>query len=507
MHTAHRPRLTAVVAAMLAVTLLAMPATADEHGEDIGETRRVSLSTVLAEEANDPSDNPSLSADGRFVAFDSRATNLVPSKTTEHREVYVRDRQTGATERVSVPSAELPAVGDEANGSSSAPAISGDGRFVAFLSEATNLVAEDTNLLRDVFVHDRETGATERVSVSSDGAESDEHATSRLAISADGRFVAWTSRATSLVGNADERITADVYLHDRQTAETTRVSQLADGTRPMAGGFVGFLFSSAESPSLSADGRFVAFTSGAPFVTDKTHIRRDAFVLDRQTGGIERVSVSSAGEQTAPATTRSDVRDPSISADGGVVAFSSGASNLVEGKTSIRRDVFVHDRALGETSRVSVTSAGGEASAESHNPSISADGRTVAFESLAINLVPGKTTTARDVFVHDLDSGETVRVSVGPDGQEADNFSSQATIASSGRMVGFVSPATNLVADDTNGDRDVFVHDLDAVPCPSGERPNGVISGRVRDTVEPNAGPAAGLVRDVNCEAIVVIEP
>src|SRR5438094_720699 len=230
-------------------------------------TVRVSVASD-GTEGNDVSLGSALSADGRFVAFDSAATDLVAGDTNGVSDVFVHDRQTGTTERVSVASD-----GAQGNGSSGLvtfafpPALSADGRFVAFVSFATNLVASDTNGATDVFVHDRQTGTTERVSVASDGAEGNA-ASAGPTLSADGRFVAFHSAATNLVPG-DTNGATEVFTHARHTAPPDRSGVIT--------------FSAA--PALSADGRFVAFHStGSNLVAGDTNGATDVFVHDRQTG-------------------------------------------------------------------------------------------------------------------------------------------------------------------------------------------------------------------------------
>src|SRR5207244_2293689 len=193
-------------------------------------TERVSVASDGTTEGNDASLGSALSADGRFVAFDSAATDLVAGDTNGVSDVFVHDRQTGTTERVSVASD-----GAQGNGKSVflsfafPPALSADGRFVAFVSFATNLVAGDTNGATDVFVHDRQTGTTERVSVASDGAESNA-ACLGSALSADGRFVAFQSDATHLAPG-DTNGTASALVRDRQTGTTERVTLATGGSQ------------------------------------------------------------------------------------------------------------------------------------------------------------------------------------------------------------------------------------------------------------------------------------
>ena len=424
-------------------------------------TERVSVDSAGGQ-ANNGSLSPAISADGRFVAFASAASNLVPGDTNGGVDIFVHDRQTGATERVSVDSA-----GAQANNPFifSPPAISGDGRFVAFDSAASNLVPGDTNGALDVFVHDRLTGATERVSVDSAGVQGNSSSTFP-AISADGRFVAFVSEASNLVAgdtNGAENAFAgnDVFVRDRVTRQTERMSV------DSAGGQANNNF--IESTAISADGRVVAFVSAASnLVPGDTNGTLDVFVHDRQTGATERVSVDSAGGQANSPFLA--VGGLAISADGRFVAFDSLASNLVPGDTNGTLDVFVRDRQTGATERMSVDSVGAQGNDISGSPAISADGRFVAFASEASNLVAGDTNrsgnafSGTDVFVHDRATGQTERVSVDSAGGQADNFSSGFNlrgfaISADGRFVAFESFASNLVPGDSNNTSDVFVRD------------------------------------------------
>jgi len=774
------------------------------HDRLLGETARISVSSD-GSQANGRSQSPSISDDGRYVVFSSSADNLVPGDNNQMSDVFIHDRITEQTSRISISSD-----GSEANGSSDNPSISADGRYVAFVSAAANLAPEDTNSTRDVFVHDRTTGKTTRVSVSSDGVGANGYSSwdSRPAISADGRYVAFASDASNLVpgdtngtsdifvhdriigrtsrvsvdsygnqGNgkckypaisADGRVvsfeslafnlsagdtewTWDVFVHDRTTAETTRLERndflmlplgsalSADGrnvaftqfekdnstnwqiyvydrateqTHPLNlfpdetqpnvnsfgrpsfsadGRYVAFASSAGNlvendtnnqtdifvakpvnrlpvieligddplavvqgepfidpgatahdpedgdissnihmsgevdttalgpdsliytvtdsqglesppvtrevvvvpplptdlpvrvnllsdgiennhfatypslsadgrfvafvsfdenlvpgwtpygtyvydrllrqttrvsvdsdgiaadegtTPSISADGRYVAFTSYARnLVTGDTNNDRDVFVHDRSTGRTSRVSVATDGSQmqggswgqsisadgryvaflsyaaiggcgayvhdretglttlvsvasdgseaNGPARSEYDVPyGPSISADGRYVAFTSQATNLVEGDTNLASDVFIHDRQTGETAIVSVASDGTRGNGFSHSPRLSDDGQVVAFASLASNLVPGDRNNCQDIFVHDRATGETARVSVASNGKEADGLSaSPLSVSADGRYIAFGSSASTLVSGDTNGVEDIFLHD------------------------------------------------
>ena len=301
-----------------------------------GVTTRVSVKSD-GEQGNSTSGSPSISADGRYVAFNSYASNLVSGDTNGECDVFIYDRQTGETIRVSVVSD-----GGQGNGDSRYPAISADGRYVAFESYASNLAGGDTNGKGDIFVHDRQTGETTRVSVTSNG-EQGNSTSYEASISADGRYVVFESSANNLV-SGDTNGTTDVFVHDRQTGETTRVSVASDGGQGNGGSY---------SPSISADGYHAAFYSVASnLVGGDTNDMVDVFVHDRQTGEITRVSVASNGSEGDGSSYR-----PSISAAGRYVAFESEASNLVSGDTNDMYDVFVHDRG-GPKPPTAVTIAG-----------------------------------------------------------------------------------------------------------------------------------------------------
>jgi PKD repeat protein len=372
------PRTVRVPAILLLVVLLALSLSPPLFATIY--TARVSVASD-GTQANDSSYGPAVSADGRYVAFESYATNLVPDDTNMTADVFVHDRETGQTERVSVASD-----GTEGNGFSAWSSLSADGRYVAFCSSASNLVAGDTNGELDVFVYDRQTGETERVSIASDGTEGN-GGSLKPSISADGWYVAFVSSATNLTAG-DTNGVEDIFVHDRQTGQTDRVSVASDGTE--ANGH-------SDWPSISGDGRHVTFISiASDLVAGDMEGTYDAFVHDRQTGETERVSVASDG---TPSDGSSIVSV--ISADGRYVAFGSDASNLAPGDTNNHADIFVRDRQSGRTWRVSVASDGTEGEDSSDVAAISADGRYVAWLSFASNLVVGDTNGCSDIFVRD----------------------------------------------------------------------------------------------------------
>lgn len=465
--------LLALVAALVAA-MAAVPGTghAFEHGEtwivSIGGAERL---------ANNASNSPAISSTGRYIAFASLASNLVRSDTNRKQDIFVRDRRAGITTRISVSSDER-----QANGESGEPSISGDGRYVAFSSRASNLVARDTNMCsyasgatlpcRDVFVRDRQTGTTRRVSVSSSGQQGNFDSFSP-SISANGRYVAFVSgtsnlapgdTATCFEGDNCE----DIFVHDLKT-RTTTIASVSSSERQGSG--------YSSEPSINADGRYVAFRYSrfnSNLVPGRRDIFGDVLVRDRREGTTIRASVSSS-ERQANAGTGS----PSISANGRYVAFDSMASNLVPGDTAQCgnargdvyncSDVFVRDLASGRTSRASVSSSEAQARGEergSYDPSISGDGRYVAFASDSSNLVKNDTNkcfdTANcdDVFRRDRVAGKTERASVSNSGASGQgNAESRGpAISRDGLHVTFESLASNFIgADDTNGKQDIFV--------------------------------------------------
>ena len=283
--------------------------------------------------------NVAVSGDGQFVAFASPSSNLVALDTNNASDVFVRDRKTGTTQRVSVATG-----GTQATGVSLLPAISDDGRFVAFISTAADLVASDTNGVRDVFVRDRQLLTTTLVSLDSFGTQANQHSY-RLAISDDGRYVAFTSAADNLVAN-DTNGSIDAFVRDRQTNTTSRVSLTVTGQESANATVAG-------SIAISGDGRYVTFGSTANDLLgpgNDTNGVVDVFVRDRQAGITERVSVDSANAQANNSSSGG-----AISGDGRYVTFSSVATNLVSDDTNGMQDIFVRDRQTGTTSRVSLT--------------------------------------------------------------------------------------------------------------------------------------------------------
>lgn len=356
--------------------------------------------------------------------------------------------------------------GSQANAHSYGGNISSDGCYVAFASQADNLAPGDTNNTEDVFLHDRQTGETTRVSVAPDGTGANK-ASLHPVISGDGRYFAFESYADNLVPGGSDRewkglsstivdengetqqvpSIIDIFVHDRQTGETKRANVASDGT---------LANNNSGEVLISEDGRYVTFASYADnLVPEDTNNAQDIFVRDLQTGETSRVNITTDGLEA-----NGESYFTAISADGRYVAFQSDADNLVAEDTNDASDIFVHDRETGETTRVSVASDGTEGnrfSNEGPNLAISADGRYVAFQSYASNLVPGDTNNAPDIFVHDRETAEITRVSLASGGTEVNGSSFGIAISADGGYVLFSSQADNLVTGDKNR-RETFLH-------------------------------------------------
>jgi Tol biopolymer transport system component len=392
------------------------------------------------------STNADISGDGRYVAFNSSATDLVPGDTNAKTDVFVRDRATGAVERVSVATG-----GAQANGSSLRPTITSNGRFVAFESAAFDLIPSDVNGQSDVFLHDRLLATTSLVSAGTGVVQADEDCFNP-AVSEDGRWVAFTSEATTLVPN-DTNFWADIFLRDMQTGSLERISVGPGGQEGDGPCF---------AVSISADGRWIAFDSLSTNLTatdgDNWY---DVFVYDRLTGALVEISTGLGG---APVDGNNTA--PTLSADGRYVCFVTTATNIVAGDVNGRADAVVHDRLTGARTLASVASGGQQANGDTFYASIAANAGHVTFHTDASNLVAGDTNGHIDAFVRDLAGGTTERVSVGPNGVQANGFSFRPQISADGRYVAFWADASNLAPADVDQVPDAFVHDRCA-PCPA----------------------------------------
>lgn len=462
------------VAVGLALALVVLLLTPTEATAATGTTTRVSVASD-GTAGDQQSLFPALTADGRFVAFESSATNLVAGDTNGVSDVFVHDKQSGVTERVSVDTA-----GRQGNARSGQPALTDDGRYVAFYSDSSNLVPGDTNAQADVFVRDRLNGSTERVSVAHNEAEGNGSSAGRPAISADGQDVAFQSDATNLLPEdenglpQDTNRSTDVFVRDRENAFTQRVSLPAVG---------GEALGNSTNPAISGDGRYVAFQSSAANMVGlgaDTNNADDVFLHDtwewdfemvtrRMVPDTSMVSVATDGTKGNGASRR-----PAISADGLYVAFDSASTNLVSGDDNSTEDVFVHRHRVGfdqdsdETTLASVAADGTAANGGSRDATISADGRYVAFQSEASDLVAADTNDSSDVFARDRQGSVTSRMSLADNGAQAANglIIGPPDVSDDGRYAVFDNRASNLVAGDTNDTSDVFLHDMQSIGPP-----------------------------------------
>lgn len=389
---------------------------------------------------------PSVGVVAGIIAFDSDGTNLISGDTNGLRDVFVRYRGVPMTVRASVSTS-----GTQANGASGRPALSYFAERVAFESAASNLVAGDTNGVTDIFVRNLYSPqSTDRVTVSSAGVQAN-GASSAASISADARYVTFSSVASNLVPD-DTNGVVDVFVRDVVAGTTTRVS--VSGTGAQGNG---------QSFQSSTNGRYAAFVSSASnLVPGDTNGANDVFVRDLRNVTITRISVTDAGAQ---ANGSSDA--PSISPDGNLVAFASNATNLVANDTNQAADVFVRQLRIQTTTRASVSSSGEQANGPSFTPSMGngiGTGGYVAFVSSATNLVSGDTNRIDDVFRRDT-SGQhdgrepTERWSVATDGSQATGGTGtgQPAMVDNGQAIAFVSDAANLAPGDGFLTQDVFL--------------------------------------------------
>ncbi|WP_203810455.1 TolB family protein [Actinoplanes couchii] len=372
-------------------------------------------------QGNESSIVPSVDAAGRFVVFQSEASNLTPGDTNGKQDVFLADRDTGSLELIS----------QSAAGDSGGARISADGRFVTYDSWVGTSAERPK-----IYVYDRIAGQTEQIPVGSRGGMFP-------SISGDGRYVTFRSGSEDIVPDANGWYD-DIFLHDRQTGGTRIVSTSADGTQADA---------SSSDGVLTADGRHVAFASrAANLVPGDTNDVEDIFLKDLTTGGIQRITVTSAGTQLTDFWIYSD---PSLSADGRYVSYSTtGGFDPADGNDEI--DVYLHDAVTAESTLVS-RRANGEplSSGWASSPAISGDGGSIAFWSNSSQVVTGDTNWTGDLFVYDRASAVTERVSLTSAGAEAEG-SDSGVLSHDGRLAVYRSSATNLVPNDTNGKDDIF---------------------------------------------------
>ncbi|MFH1636253.1 MAG: DUF1287 domain-containing protein [Chloroflexota bacterium] len=332
--------------------------------------------------------------------------------------VFVVNFPTAAQTQATITPISVNSAGELGNAWSASPSISSDGRFVAFASAASNLVAGDTNNIADIFVQDRLTGNTELVSLSSSGEQANGPSTETF-ISANGRFVAFASEASNLV-TGDTNAAADIFVHDRLSRETERVSVNNAGEQSD---------NKSASPSISGDGRYVAFASlAANLVQDDTNAAADIFIFDRLSNHILRASVDNDGQQGNAAS-----RNPIIAANGRTVVFASDANNLTPNNSYDVSDIYIFNRVLAKIERVPVASDGSPANQWTDFPVISANGQRVAFLSIATNLAAGYAPRA-SIYIRDRQTQTSTRAA----NPEMDSI---FAISGDGQTLAYLAPA------------------------------------------------------------------
>ncbi|MEU7906905.1 hypothetical protein [Actinoplanes sp. NPDC049118] len=428
----------------IAVTaLVATMVTATTPGMALAADAIVPTAVDLAVDGGRPNDRTldggSLSGDGRYVAFSSFASNLVSDDRNGRLDVFVRNTATGGTTLVSVGS-----TGEQANEPSSEPSISADGRYVAFWSAASNLVPGDTNEADDVFVRDLQAGTTTRVSVTAGGAAGGWHDDSRFpSISGDGRYIAFETESRLVPTDTDWW--TDVYVYDRVTGTPERVTVTPSG-RPAD------RHTYWAGTRISGDGRFVVFASeAANLVAGDTNGKKDVFVRDRQEDVTRLISVTAAGVQGNGTS-----EEPAISVDGRLAAFRSSATNLGEGADGgqITAKVYVKDLRTGELTREDRNTAGAFVGAQ--EPQLSGDGRYLAVTASS-GAMEGDWSGGRNVYVRDRQTGAVTPASHGITGKPAVRACLDLALSADGRRVTFVSDDGTLVAGDTDRRDNLFL--------------------------------------------------
>ncbi len=433
-----------------ATTVLAAVLVAGAFGAAVAAAapRTFRVSAPADADSDGASGNPQINATGRFVAYESAATNLAPDPDGPVRDIFVTDTRRGTTRLVSYGLA-----GAGADGPSFDPALNHGGGIIAFASNATNLVNNDLNGVEDVFV--QKPSSMVRASVAASSGGDANGPSTEPDISADGRYVAFVSSATNLV-SGDTNGVADVFVRDLVLGLTARVS-VGPGGRQANG--------PSGAPAISADGHVVSFASAADNLVsrDSNHVR-DVFVRDSRRHRTEIVSVSSTHHQQDRAVAAPFQQVSDLSADGRYVVFDSDATNLVPGDANRRTDVFVRDRLKRLTRLESENSAGFQGDNDSFLPAITPNARLIAFASFASNLV-GVDAPGQDTFVRDARANRIALIDVGASGQRRGperrhQLLERPSVSDGGRIGVFTSTANGLVPGDHNGLADVFVRIL-----------------------------------------------
>jgi hypothetical protein len=401
---------------------------------------RVSVGSTGVQ-ADDHSTAPAISNDGEVASFESQAANLVTGTTDHEVDAFIRNIPLGTTLRVSEASN-----GDKADERVYSTSISGNGRYIVFHSSAGNLAGTASFQYADVFRHDWQSGTTEHVSISESGAAGNQNSMNP-SVSSSGRYVAFESIATNLLTTVDDNGVSDIFVKDMSDGTVTRVSVRPGGAQSNYASY---------NPSISDDGMLIAFESVATnLIAGGTSGARHIYVHDMQTGTTDLLSETQAGVEGNLSSW-----NPSISADGRAVVFESIATNLVDDDTNGKQDIYWRDTLSGTRILVSTSTYGDQDPYEDcYRPSISGDARYVVYHSAATSFEGGDSNNTNDVFLSDIQTGITVRVSSTSGGSAGNNESKNADISADGNYIVFQSYASDLVSGDTNAKTDIFVAD------------------------------------------------
>lgn len=411
---------------------------------DVANMERVSLGTGSVQGDKD-SFYISLSQDANIVAFESFNTNWwEDQKDINFADIFVRDRTTDVTTKISVTPS-----GGPSDQRSFDPKVSADGRYVSFISYATNLVPHDTNRHDyvddglDVFLYDRTTALLKRVSLDWKGEQID--ANNVGFITPDAAYVLFVSQGYEVVqGDNNSGRKSALYKRNLQTGAIERITKGVSGEFPNA---------TVVGPSASYDGRYIVYVADASnLIADDTNGERDVFLYDSVTRQTQLISKPVGGGQSNGWSSRAV-----ISADGRYIAFHSFATNLVPGDTNGQADAFVYDRLSGQLEIVSRSSSGLLSNGESKEPGICGNGRYVIFTSEATNLVSLPHNGERQIYVRDRQLGETFLATENVSGGMSNGRGHRGTLSADCKMVGISTEASDIILNDTNGARDLFV--------------------------------------------------
>jgi Tol biopolymer transport system component len=394
-----------------------------------------------------------VSENGDTLVFSAYANNLVPVDANNTSDIFVYNK---ITKQISLISTNV--AGFAANGASTAPSVSADGRYIAYITEATDLVVEDGQLCpsgacTNIILHDLYLHTNKLVNRNTLGLRIDASSLETPAISGDGRSVVFQSRSSISLG--DQNDTYDILWRDT-VANVTRLVSVDDFGHTGA--------QKSSDFSINDDGRFVAFRTASKLIPGDVDNTEDVFLRDIQMGTTSLVSAMYNGSPQPNKPTA----QPSISKDGRYVAFTGWSDQIVPGDTNSATDVFLRDMQLGTTKRISINSKGQQGNFDSQHPDISSDGKYIVFSSFANNLIRFDPNLQQDVFIHYRDFGVTRLVSrASHAGAPAMGGESQEPqISGDGKTITFVSRATNLHPTPLQPGRNLYLHYNPVVAIP-----------------------------------------